>query len=255
MKNKYLFFLLFAGFAANAQPCIVPPPLGMNPVFAFDDDDDGIAVFDIPYYIEYELRPNLEQIYGVSSEGYDYIFQGPDGPIVPAPMYTNTEPGEIRDIVFEYTGTGPTFDPLPPCFWPVLFFDTVILYPVAPGDDFDNDGISNLAEDTNNNGNLMDDDDDSDGIINVADATFSLGVQEANRHDFRVYPNPVTGSQIHFESDRAVTSVTIYDSLGRKIGTGKITGNSVDLDELAPGTYLMEFLSGDIPITKKIVVE
>lgn len=251
---KRLLFGLFFSAASFAQPCITPPPLGMNPIFAFDADHDGLAIFDIGYYIENQLRPNLEQIHGVSTSGYDFVFQGPEGPISPAPMYQSIEANEIREIAFEYSGSGPTLDPVPPCFWDVLLFDTVILYAVAPEGDFDGDGIANLLEDTNDNGNLNDDDDDADGLINIMDVTNALGLPVVSFRNLTVSPNPVTDG--FFNVDGVVgMSVSLYDALGRAVLTIPNTGNQIDVAHLPPGIYLARFTVAGAASTRKIIIE
>ena len=251
---KRLLFGLFFSAVSFAQPCITPPPLGMNPIFAFDADHDGLAVFDIGYYIENQLRPNLEQVHGVSTSGYDFVFQGPGGSITPAPMYQSIEANEIREIAFEYSGSGPTLDPVPPCFWDVIPYDTVILYAVAPDGDFDGDSITNQQEDTNTNGNLNDDDDDADGLINIMDATNSLGLSVVSFRNLTVSPNPVTDGFFNVDG-LAGMAVSLYDSFGRTVLTITNSGNQIDVAQLPPGIYLARFTVAGDAATRKIIVE
>lgn len=256
MKIKLLliFSVCFATLA-NAQ-CNVPPPPGLSGIYGLDTDNDGYAVFDIQYYIDNIDRPLQESIYGVSSIGYNFVFRDVDGN--PAPlMYNSMQTTGFRyaAIIQEYTGSGPTFDPLPPCYWPIIGASALFFYVLPYDQDRDGDGISNADEDTNRNGNLMDDDDDSDHIVNVIDNLDNrLGIKEQSNLQLSLYPNPVTNGSFTFESNVSVLAVTIYDLTGKQLYDSKINSNTVNVDTIAAGIYLLKFQSDKGSIYKKIAI-
>ena len=255
MKTKLLLFFSLCCLAqANAQ-CTTPPPPGYNNVYALDTDNDGYATFDIQYYIDYIDRPLQESIYGVSSSGYNFVFRDGNYNLAPL-MYTSatTIDPAYPTITQEYTGSGPTFDPLPPCYWPIPGGSVLDLIVVPFDQDFDNDGILNVDEDTNHNGNLMDDDDDHDGIINFRDAVNNLGIATTTTLSLNTYPNPVTNGVVSFQSNALITDVTIYDVSGKQLSENKIQSNTIHVDTLAAGIYFLKFQSEKGPILKKIII-
>lgn len=254
MKTKLLFFFLLGSLAiGNAQCGGVPPPPGINNVWALDMDNDGYATFDIGYYITAIDRPIQESIFGVSSSGYDFVFYNSTHVVAPL-LYTNIVLDEYCSIHHEYNGNGPTFDPQPPCYWPVYATSDLRLVPIPYNQDFDGDGILNVDEDTNNNRNLMDDDEDQDGIVNFRDSTNTLGIQENSTLALTLYPNPTTDGIITFESNVQITEVTAYDIMGKQLLDIPINSNTIRVDSLAAGSYFLKFQSENNSIIKKIVI-
>jgi hypothetical protein len=254
MKTKLLIlFLLCVTIQANAQCGGPPPPAGLSYVYALDTDNDGYATFDMDYYIAYVERPLQESGHGVSSSGYDFIFKNMGGMLLPL-QYTNTVLNESCIIEFVYTGNGPTFDPVPPCYWPVLLASSIRLIPVPYDLDMDNDGILNEDEDSNHNLNLMDDDDDHDGEINLKDAVNNMGIHDNQNIGLTIYPNPVTNGMLTFESSIAITAVTVYDLSGKQLMDIRISSDTVRVDALATGIYLIKFQSDNDSIFRKVAI-
>jgi len=256
MKQKLLSLALVC-FALQAySQCQTPPPPGLSPIYALDTDNDGIATFDIAYYITYVNRPLLEETYGVSSTGYDAVFTNIAGDTLPM-MYNNV-PGQVYPntpfINFIYNGNGPTFDPLPPCYWPPYLSSSLVFFAIPYDQDFDNDGILNRDEDTNQNNNLMDDDDDHDGIINLKDPVNNLAIAANNVVSLSVYPNPVTNGIVTFECDSAISSVTVYDLSGKQLYESKTVSNTLDVEALVSGVYFLRFNSEKGFIYRKIII-
>ena len=171
MKLKILLIsILFSNLNINAQsmPCVP----GLDVIYSVDLDNDGYTQFDINYFIQYNLRPNLESYYNISSSGYNITFYNSNNVLSGSP-YTNIAINEVCNLKIEYSGTGSIFvNPPNSCYTdPYLSYHGVALIAVPFDGDNDNDGISNRNEDSNNNLNLMDDDDDNDGIINLLDPT------------------------------------------------------------------------------------
>ena len=252
MKLKLLLlFIVFLSLNVNAQ-CSLPPPPGYYPIYSIDLDNDGFAPFDIAYIIEHVHKPNMEQYYNVSSSGYNFEFYNTNHDLS-ALTYTNIVIDEWGSIKNVYSGSEPTFDPQPPCYW--IFPDeySVRLIPVPFDGDMDGDGITNKMEDTNNNLNLMDDDDDHDGIINLLDPV-ALGVASSGNLNFKIYPNPVTNGSITFQSTVTPKAITIYDFTGKLLVKKTISSNILDVSMLVSGTYLLKAEVNDISIFKKIVI-
>lgn len=257
MKTKLLlFFLILSGIEANAQCGGTPPPPGNNAVYGLDTDNDGFAVFDIQYYIDYIERPATESYFNASSSGYDITFYANQ---TPQPLlYTNMSQNQQCGLGYQYNGSGPEFEPQPPCYWPVTFYfgsRGLLLITVSFDGDEDGDGVLNRDEDTNNNQNLMDDDDDNDGIINLKDATNNLAVIQNPDITLSIYPNPVSNGMLTFESNVGISKVIVYDLSGKILAENKTDSNIIRIDNLASGMYFFKFQSDNAMITRKVSIQ
>jgi len=89
----------------------------------------------------------------------------------------------------------------------------------------------------------------------------SLEVEEFNKSDFSVYPNPVKNNQINISLPEPilVNTIIIYDSIGKEVFTKKIESfeNNILLNpSLSKGLYIIKInTSKNGQITKKIIVE
>lgn len=255
MKIKLLLLcLIFVIVESNSQCQGPPPPAGIDYVYALDTDNDGYATFDIEYYILQVEKPKYENIFGVSSSGYNFTFQTTMGVILPL-QYTNITADENHFIVATYSGSGPVFVPQPPCFWPLYLATNIYLIPTPYDQDMDNDGITNTAEDSNNNLNLMDDDDDNDGIINLKDAVNNLSVTEIRNLDLKIYPNPVTDGSFTFASNVLISTVSVYDLSGKEVAKTKIESNTVNTGKLSNGIYFVKFDTEKGSFFRKIIIQ
>jgi malate synthase len=216
-------------------------------------NNDGFATFDIGYTIAHDHIPNMEAYYHVSSSGYSFDFYNGNHQLS-ALTYTNIMADEYGSVRNAYSGSGPTFDPQPPCFWILPDAIEIRLVPVPFDGDMDNDGISNKFEDTNDNNNLMDDDDDLDGIINLLDNTVNMGISDSEKTVVKMYPNPVTDGFIIFESEMEINAVQVYDFTGKLLVSKQINSNTLDVSMLSSGTYLLKLKANDGLIFKKIVI-
>ena len=253
MKYTLLFFSAFITMQSDAQ-CNLPPPPGVNPIYSVDMNNDGYTSFDIAYYINYVERPNIEEIYGVSSSAYDFVFYNGFNNAIPELLYTNLQFEEYGAIHYDYTGSGQMFSPVAPCYWPVLSEGGIRLVAVPFDGDTDNDGILNVNEDANGNLNLMDDDIDNDGTINLFDPAGSLVLNDDSYFDVKVYPNPVSNGFLTIESDADIVDVTVYDISGRQIF--KIIDPVImRLNMLDAGSYVFKFRSGNKSLCKRIIID
>ena len=82
------------------------------------------------------------------------------------------------------------------------------------------------------------------------------GIQEINRIDFNLYPNPAT-NKIRISTAQKITGVKVLNLYSKPVLLLNPSSNQteIDLDELANGIYLVEceFTSGE-KLTKKLVV-
>ena len=67
-----------------------------------------------------------------------------------------------------------------------------------------------------------------------------------------VYPNPA-GNTLHFKGHENIDDVRIIDELGKVMKTEMISDNTMNIESLKQGIYLIEILCGDKIITKKLI--
>lgn len=253
MKLKVLLIsVLFFNLTIYAQlPCV--PGLYGDKMYSLDLDNDGYASFEITYYIQNYLRPNLETEYGVNSSGYNITFYNSNSTLSQSP-YINIINNEFCNFKIEYNGTGNLFPSLNICDDPYLKFRDITLVAVPFDGDNDNDGISNRNEDSNNNLNLMDDDDDNDGTINLLDPTV-LSKDAFENLSVRIFPNPTSNGIINFDSDLQLKEITLYDLTGKTLINRYINSNTINLNPIDKGIYLVKLKSVDNKIClKKIII-
>lgn len=81
---------------------------------------------------------------------------------------------------------------------------------------------------------------------------FMLGVNDLNKSEFVVYPNPSSGTFSLKLSSRA--TISIFDINGRKLYTGvKEAGTSMMHQDFAPGTYILQVQTAEGTATKKLI--
>ncbi|MFT3793974.1 T9SS type A sorting domain-containing protein [Flavobacterium sp.] len=290
--RKLLLSLLLLCFVDGFAQSPTPPPLGANPWYALDMDNDGSAPFDIAYFISAIARPGLEIDTEQSMAGYDIWAE--DDPEVPlTPIYYNTYNHQFISLTFEYNGNGPVFDPFLSPGWPFELFQLggIFLDAIPYDGDFDNDGISNADEDLNGNGVLNDDnngnpyfpnfmnpDDDGDGTPTIEEDYNGNGdPQDDDLNDngipdyldplvtplsatkfvskaFVLYPNPASDRLTVFVPNAKVASVEIIDATGRVVlNTNSV--HPIDISPLASGNYSVKITTDAAQSVKKLMVE
>ena len=96
-----------------------------------------------------------------------------------------------------------------------------------------------------------------DQVVTTTSSSFNvLGIAEAKRLDFEMYPNPASDKltiQLPSGSDNA--TVEFYDYVGRLALTQKVTtsNNKVNVNNLSTGIYLLKVLSDDKIGTQKFI--
>jgi alpha-tubulin suppressor-like RCC1 family protein len=82
-------------------------------------------------------------------------------------------------------------------------------------------------------------------------ATVTLAVQNLNKTDFNIYPNPVN-DVLNIESKNEVQSVEIFNSVGQKVLQSK--GNQINTSKLKVGVYMIKIKdSNNEVITRKFI--
>ena len=80
-----------------------------------------------------------------------------------------------------------------------------------------------------------------------------LSTDEFGINTFKVYPNP-TNTEINIKSDIEIDRVELYDILGNFILEQSETPNSIKIEDLNSGLYLLNIYSGYNKTVKKVVV-
>jgi hypothetical protein len=217
-------------------------------------DNDGYAPFDIDYLINEYHRPIMEAAYTASSSGYNVSFYNSNSEPTSG-IYTNIVPAEVGSVEYVYSGSGPTFNALPPCYWHGWEYTGFQLHALPHDGDYDNDGISNKDEDTNLNINLMDDDSDGDGMANVIDSTDSpMAVAYSHTLRFVIFPNPIA-EVLNIEGDLPLTSIAIFDLIGKKVFEVQSPAAQIDVQMLNAGIYILKLNSEGKIHQQKIIVK
>jgi hypothetical protein len=76
--------------------------------------------------------------------------------------------------------------------------------------------------------------------------------KEENKSTFNLFPNPVA-SQLTFDTDLTVTSVTIFDLTGKTIKTYKQLSKHINVSALSKGVYFIQVITDKNTITRKFV--
>lgn len=95
-----------------------------------------------------------------------------------------------------------------------------------------------------------------DEVVTANTSVGVLGISEAKRLRFDMYPNPASDElTIQLPSGSEVASVEFYDYLGRLALTEKIsqTSNHINVQDLSAGIYILKVLADDKIGTQKFI--
>ena len=90
-------------------------------------------------------------------------------------------------------------------------------------------------------------------IFDVFDFCIALSINDQNKKDVELYPNPAS-EKVYFKGLDNYTKVSVYDLFGRLILKNKTNENSLDISELESGIYYFEFYVQENKIVKKVIV-
>ena len=88
------------------------------------------------------------------------------------------------------------------------------------------------------------------------EAACTVGISEADRLSFSIYPNPAQ-NEIFISSDNGIVidQINIYNQLGQNVIQQYRYEGSVDVSSLLPGIYFVEVVVGDERTREKLVIK
>lgn len=92
-----------------------------------------------------------------------------------------------------------------------------------------------------------------DNLSLVESATASLGDVFASK--FSLYPNPASESVKIKAADVAITSLQVYNMLGKQVYMSASLTSSIDVSDFSKGMYLLKLNTEEGSSTKKLIVE
>tara|TARA_R110001592_G_scaffold313768_1_gene589221 strand:+ start:1750 stop:2328 length:579 start_codon:yes stop_codon:yes gene_type:complete len=82
----------------------------------------------------------------------------------------------------------------------------------------------------------------------------STSVKEINPLTSNSYPNPTTGI-INLSRNKTYTQVDVLNNIGEIVLTKNSPQRSIDVSNLATGTYFMKLYTKDVSTTEKVVIQ
>jgi hypothetical protein len=84
----------------------------------------------------------------------------------------------------------------------------------------------------------------------------TLSTDKSFETKFKVYPNPAT-DQLTIETNNInLSSIEVYDLLGKKVfEQNKLSNNTIDISDLSNGIYLLTIKADNKSLTKKLVIK
>jgi len=87
----------------------------------------------------------------------------------------------------------------------------------------------------------------------VYEISETLNVENTNaKIEFTIFPNPVK-QNLTIASSHTIDEFAIYDITGRKVNSGSLELNKINIENLKPGNYIIELVKGNNTFTKKFV--
>jgi hypothetical protein len=85
---------------------------------------------------------------------------------------------------------------------------------------------------------------------------FIVGQEENHSAEITLFPNPATNLiQINNPENRPVNQINFYDAMGNRVLKVDDHAINIDISMLKPGLYLLEIISEDASITRKLLIE
>lgn len=90
----------------------------------------------------------------------------------------------------------------------------------------------------------------------VFNATAALSLKQNKITGLSVYPNPVTKGTLYITSNSASTkSIAIFDVVGKQVLNTKTSNNSISVNNLKGGVYIVKITNEGKTDTKKLIIE
>ncbi|BAO55161.1 T9SS type A sorting domain-containing protein [Nonlabens marinus] len=84
----------------------------------------------------------------------------------------------------------------------------------------------------------------------------TLSITSLNKVEFTLFPNPATNSKLNINSSNgAEFDVEVFSTLGQRVITQKSVTNTINIDSLTTGLYIVKISQGDASQTRKLVVK
>lgn len=207
-----------------ASPAIWQIDVNRMKTFAFNRPD-----FQRQHLMEkFDLNNVFDLVLNVSNESHGYI-------------HLNT-----IDVL-------PTTDGMEDSIYPWVgkYFDNIPLTLKAiPTDDYVFSHWSGISNSTNSEIEIVL---EEDSYLKANFIHSSLSTSDLEPLSVKVYPNP-TDSKINIQSVVDLIHFTIYDLQGRRVKSGRITNDTIEMEELIAGTYLIQLESKDgVRINRQVV--
>jgi hypothetical protein len=85
---------------------------------------------------------------------------------------------------------------------------------------------------------------------------FIVGQEENHSAEITLFPNPATNLiQINNPENRPVNQINFYDAMGNRVLKVDDHAINIDISMLKPGLYLLEIISENASITRKLLIE
>lgn len=78
------------------------------------------------------------------------------------------------------------------------------------------------------------------------------GIDDVEKVLISIHPNPVQ-DKLYFDTEKQIQNVQIFDLNGRMIQEVKVSGDAIDVKELASGVYLVKIFTAEGNVTHKII--
>ncbi|WP_157676874.1 T9SS type A sorting domain-containing protein [Chryseobacterium sp. T16E-39] len=90
--------------------------------------------------------------------------------------------------------------------------------------------------------------------LNVTSLNLAVQDTELAKKQTSVYPNPA-GKDLSFKSPKDIVFANVYTMEGKKIKSYKVHGNTISVDDLSAGSYIVEFTDKSDTVSTKVFIK
>ena len=154
-----------------------------------------------------------------------------------------------------YTVTGNVID-LSVCYWfdntlPILQFDNDFLIPLTITDNYTVNVHIKLSTSQVTCDNFATTDNGTTSVSYLSTNSF-----EKIKDDYTLFPNPTNGKVEYKGNELPINQIDIFDNIGRLVKQiNGISENSLDLNELKDGIYLVKIQTENGNLNQKIIIK